>query len=686
LGYDRMSIWFREYESYCAKGTFGTDEFGQTTDERQMRLKFDPDELLGEVFSGARPIVFNPDHEICDENGRVLGMGSCVLVAMYYGDKIVGCMTADNVINRIDFTDFDLEYLAMYASTVGHLCMRKQVEDELRGDAVRLAELQEVGNALSRADTIDVLCREAVRLGRSRLGFDRLAVFFRDEEQDFLVGSYGTDEAGNPTDERHLRVKIDWDSDFGLLFSGKRRLVVGRYLSGRPPPPGFQNAAAPLVHGDQIMGCLVSDNLLRLKRFSDFDLQLLSMFASTLGHLCARKRAEADLVDTLIVAKRANASKDEFFAMMSHELRTPLNAIMGFSKLLRDCPQDEEERELVDGIVEASGRQLSLIDGILHFARLDRGVVEKQAAPINPVLLCQSALEDARASKPELEFSLVNGTGEHPALPEGIEVSMDGAMVRQVLDNLLSNACKYTPEGAVTVEIGMAGFGRGQISLHVAVADTGIGMSPETQKIVFEPFAQANSSHSRKFQGAGLGLAICQKLVRVLDGEIAVESEEGKGSRFWFHVPVQLCETVRGAAARRESPLAGMKLDRACRALVVDDIVANVKLVSMLLTRFGATVKEARGGEEAVEACQQERFDLILMDLAMPGMDGFEAVRAIRAQPGANQDTPIVALTADVTRGIQARCEKAGMNGYVAKPVTFASLFDAVRDAVTPIG
>ncbi|HEY5072661.1 MAG TPA: PAS domain S-box protein [Caulobacteraceae bacterium] len=375
-----------------------------------------------------------------------------------------------------------------------------------------------------------------------------------------------------------------------------------------------------------------------------------------------RKALEAELLAKCDEAEAASRAKAEFLANMSHEIRTPLTAIMGFSGLLSglgDLPGDASA--YVRRICTAGEQLLGVVNDVLDFSRLDAGQVELNPQPLDPAAFLAETLDllggQAEAKGLRLEGRVAPGTPRW--------VSLDGGRVRQVLLNLVGNAIKFTPSGSVTVTLARHG---GQ-ALKLAVTDTGGGIAPELQGRLFERFSQVDGSISRHHGGAGLGLAICKGLVELMGGSIGVQSAPGRGSTFWFTLAApRVAEPQPAPEAPLSAPSASIHV------LLVDDVPVNRQLVRAMLEPLGHSFEEAASGAEAVKTAMRRPFDLILMDLQMPGMDGLEAARTIRSTAEVNRDTPIIALSANVLAEQIADCHAAGMNDHLAKPIVPAAL------------
>jgi PAS domain S-box-containing protein len=400
----------------------------------------------------------------------------------------------------------------------------------------------------------------------------------------------------------------------------------------------------------------------------------------TYEDITQRKATQEALITAKDEAEAANQAKDEFLAVMSHEMRTPLNPIIGFSEILLDSIDTEPERSQLKTILSAGKRQLHLIDDILDYMRISRGTVEVSLENFSLYDLCQAAINDAEFIAHGLELNFEVGSSGL-AVEKELLVETDMLIVRRILDNLLNNACKYTRQGSVTLDLSRKAAQTDRFLLKVS--DTGIGMSEEVQQSIFKPFSQADSSYTRIHGGIGLGLAICLKLVQQLKGEISVVSKQGQGSCFTVELPLKMIRAHTPVSTHEKNATAPLgSLQEKCHALVVDDQPDNRLIMNALLTRFGATISEAPDGQKAVELCQKESYDLILMDLAMPVLNGFDATRSIR-KDSQNRATPIIAITADASPNTQERCKRAGMNTYINKPVHAKQLLQEIERLLT---
>lgn len=481
---------------------------------------------------------------------------------------------------------------------------------------------------------------------------------------------------------RANRTFFRWTGYAAEAVVGKRRLQELLTIGGRIY---FETHFAPLLR----MQGEVSEIQLDLKREDGSALPVLINIAQhcdsegqpvalriTLVDVRDRKRFEAELIAERRRAEQAAEAKAEFLSLISHEIRTPMTAIIGIAGLLRRTNLDPKQLRYVGMLQNASDNLLALLNDVLDFSRLDAGKAKLAERPFDLRDLVYSTTYpfSARAEEKSLDLN-VRVDPAAPAFVVG-----DSTRLGQVLTNLLGNAVKFTSAGKIQVELRALDASGPNARLRFEVSDTGIGIEQSRVEEIFDAFTQASEEVGRKFGGTGLGLAICQKVLALYGTRLQLRSKVEEGSTFWFDVTLPVAASgspVEDATTSSADELRGV------RVLVAEDNEVNLFILTQLLQRWGMDFDVVHDGAGAVQKIQERPYDVVLMDLRMPHMDGYEATERIRALPDERFRTlPIIAVTASTRVGLDERLSRAGFTSLLGKPFKSGELYEKLRQAL----
>ncbi|WP_190287906.1 PAS domain S-box protein [Marichromatium sp. AB31] len=551
--------------------------------------------------------------------------------------------------------------------------------------AGELVEVLAIGNDITELKRTESALRESE---------ERFRALFENMHVGFALHEVVTDAQGHAIDYRFLAVNPAYTRMTGLA----QEQVIGRRVG--EVIPGIEDDPVDWI--GRYGRVALSGEPIRFEAYAAyferwFNLLAYSpapgQFAVLVEDISERKRIETELESRrrdleaqvrartaeLETAKRAAESASEakslFLANMSHEIRTPMNAIIGLTELLRREQTDPGLTERVERINEAAHHLMGLIDDILDLSRIEAGklVINREPFAMADLFDQSIALLENRAEEKGLRVRREIAS-DIPAVLVG-----DVLRLRQILLNFLGNAVKFTEQGEVVVSAGLIERDAARVRLRIAVRDTGIGLDTTQQERIFELFEQVDGSPTRRYGGVGLGLAISRRLSLLLGGEIGVESRLGVGSTFWVELPFEIAEEGQHAPVAQPLQRPATERLRGARVLLVEDNRVNQDVAREILEWVGVRVEVAGDGAEALARARESVFDLVLMDIQMPVLDGFEATRRLRRLPG-YAETPILAMTANVFEEVERRCLAAGMNGHLAKPIDPERLYGVIAD------
>jgi two-component system, sensor histidine kinase and response regulator len=419
----------------------------------------------------------------------------------------------------------------------------------------------------------------------------------------------------------------------------------------------------------------------------------------------AAARQQAELEDINEKAQAASCAKSEFLANMSHEIRTPMNGIIGMTEILLDNAElRTEQNQYLVTVKDSADSLLRVIDDVLDFSKIEAGKLNFESIDFSLRHSIGVTLKMFTLGAQDKGLELVSHTDKD--VPDNL--IGDPGRLRQIIVNLISNAIKFTEQGKVVLRVEKESQSETEVILHFSVADTGIGVPMDKQQLIFESFAQADGSVTRKYGGTGLGLSICARLVEMMNGLIWLESTPGKGSTFHFtarltigksttrpvfKLPLLLERVSAPVVAHQDASVSASVTPKAqqmpnstgtqLQVLLVEDNLTNQAVALLRLREWGCAVTSVRNGREAVEACSEQNFDVVLMDVQMPEMDGLTATRLIRDKERVTaRRTPIIAMTAHAMRGDRERCLEAGMDSYISKPINRVNLLQSIQAVV----
>lgn len=550
---------------------------------------------------------------------------------------------------------------------------------ELQRSLLQQQLLAEISCSLNLLEDFDGQIHQTLRKMGEHAELERIYIFETDVKAQRVVNKFAWCAKRASIDTKKFeRAILKAIPCCKKLSSGKR--VVASHLSALPKTceGAFRSQGVrsiliiPLFIRNEFYGFIGFDTCTKYKDWDESEVNLLQTVSNLIGNAYEREMTQRELIEAKEHAEAAAKAKSEFLSTMSHEIRTPMNAVIGLSHLLM---QDEPKPEQIANLKTlkfASENLFSLINDVLDLNKIDAGKIEFEQADFSFETLLDG-LEHSfalNAKKNNTRF-VIEKSADVPRSLIG-----DPTRLIQVLTNLVSNALKFTKNGLVQLKINLLEQNSETTRLAFEVSDTGIGIPADKLETIFEPFAQAETNTTRMFGGTGLGLSIIRKLLTLQNSDIQVESTPGSGTTFSFELTFGTNQTT--IQPTFPAPVTRTDL-KGLRVLLVEDTDLNVTVATQFLEKWGVTIDLAENGKIAVQKATKQLFDLILMDLQMPVMNGFEATKAIRQLNGEYADVPIVALTASAELAVRREALDHNMNDYIAKPFRPKELYEKIR-------